>query len=83
MSTILPPPSKRQKLAASEKSRQQQEIKTVPTDAGSLKFRIYDEVTGLPIGDGPIMVSVADATPKNMEKLINQLRGHVSVFYVL
>lgn len=82
MATVVPPPSKRQKLAASEKSRLQQDLEVIPDDAGSLKFRFYDEITGLPIGDGPILVSIADATPKNLEALANQMQSHDESEYI-
>jgi ribosome assembly protein 4 len=76
MATVLPPPSKRQRLEASNRSRDQQDI--VPPDVGSLKIRFINTITGVPIGEGPILVPIADATPKNLELLINKLQGHVS-----
>ena len=78
MATVLPPPSKRQRTEAAERSRAQQDIEEVPSDAGSLRLQFYDETTGLPIGQGPVLVPVADATPKNLELLLNTLQGHVS-----
>lgn len=79
MATILPPPSKRQKLAASERSREQQDVtETVPEGAGSLKIRFYDEKTGLPIGESAILVPVSEATTSNLELIANRLQGHVS-----
>lgn len=77
MSTVLPPPSKRQRTDAAEKARVQQDLEEVPADAGSLRLQFYDETTGLPIGQGPVLVPVADATPKNLELLVNALLGHV------
>lgn len=77
MSTVLPPPSKRQRTDAAERARQQQDIEEVPSDAGSLRLQFFDETTGLPIGQGPVLVPVADATPKNLELLLNTLQGHV------
>jgi ribosome assembly protein 4 len=84
MSTVVPPPSKRQKLAASQRAAEQQSIEEVPSDAGSLRIQFFDEVTGEPIGQ-PTLVSVADATPKNLEALLNALQGHVSgaSFFIL
>jgi hypothetical protein len=73
MATVLPPPSKRQRTEAAERSRAQQDIEEVPSDAGSLRLQFYDETTGLPIGQGPVLVPVADATPKNLELLLNTL----------
>jgi hypothetical protein len=78
MSTVLPPPSKRQRTDAAEKARVQQDVEEIPSDAGSLRLQFYDEITGLPIGNGPVLVPVADATPKNLELLLNTLQGHVS-----
>jgi hypothetical protein len=80
MATVLPPPSKRQRLETLERSREQQDINTVPY-AGSLRIQFFDETTGLPIGKGPVLVPVADATPKNLELLLNTLQDHVSTKY--
>jgi hypothetical protein len=30
-------------------------------------------------GKGPVLVPVADATPKNLELLLNTLQGHVGI----
>ncbi|KAI9734446.1 MAG: hypothetical protein M1818_006835 [Claussenomyces sp. TS43310] len=76
MATVLPPPSKRQRLEAEERSREQQETETIPADAGSVRIQFFDEITGQPIGQGPVLVPVADANPKNLELLINTLQGH-------
>lgn len=78
MATVLPPPSKRQRLETLERAREQQDINNVPSDAGSLRIQFFDETTGLPIGKGPVLVPVADSTPKNLELLLNTLQGHVS-----
>ncbi|KAH8770263.1 WD40-repeat-containing domain protein [Hyaloscypha finlandica] len=82
MATVLPPPSKRQRTEAAERSRAQQDIEEVPSDAGSLRLQFFDETTGLPIGQGPVLVPVADATPKNLELLLNTLQGHESSEYI-
>jgi ribosome assembly protein 4 len=79
MSTTLPPPNKRQRLEISERARDQQEIESIPSDAGSLRIQFFDQTTGLPIGQGPVLVPVADATPKNLELLLNKLQNHVSL----
>lgn len=79
MSTQLPPPSKRQRTDALERSRAQQDIEEIPSDAGSLRIQFFDETTGLPIGNGPVLVPVANADPKNLELLLNTLLGHVSL----
>jgi len=79
MATVLPPPSKRQRTDASIRARDQQNIEEIPNDAGTLRLQFFDETTGLPIGQGPILVPVADANPKNLELLLNTLQGHVNV----
>jgi ribosome assembly protein 4 len=79
MATVLPPPSKRQRTEAAERAREQQDIEEVPSDAGSLRLQFFDETTGLPIGQGPVLVPVADANPKNLELLLNTLQGHVGL----
>lgn len=78
MATVLPPPSKKQCLENSEKARKQQNIEEIPSDAGSLRIQFFDETTGLPVGV-PTQVAVADANPKNLELLLNSLRGAVSM----
>jgi hypothetical protein len=80
MATILPPPSKRQRTDAADRAREQQDIEEIPSDAGSLRLQFFDETTGLPIGEGPILVPVADANPKNLELLLNTLQGNVSTW---
>lgn len=82
MSTVLPPPSKRARTDAAERAGQQQAIEEIPADAGTLRIQFFDETTGLPIGT-PVLVSVADANPKNLENLVNALQGHVSIFRLL
>ena len=75
MATVLPPPSKKQRTAAADRAREQQEIKDdIPADLGNIRLRFYDETTGKSIGD-TISVPVADATVKNLELLVNSLLG--------
>jgi ribosome assembly protein 4 len=78
MTTVLPPPSKRQKLATEIRSREQQELDIIPANAGSVKIQFVAS-QGNPSVDGPVMVPAADANPKNLELLLNALRGRVSV----
>ncbi len=78
MATVLPPPSKRQRTDAAERAREQQHIEVIPSDAGSLRLQFFDETTGLPIGDGPVLVPVVDANPQKLELLLNTLLGNVS-----
>ena len=76
MATVVPLPTKRQKLAAAEKAREQQDVPGIPTDLGSVRVQFFDRVTGKPTG-GAISVPVADATVKNLELLVNSLLGNV------
>lgn len=80
MATILPPPSKRQKVAQAEKAREQQEIQSIPTDLGSVRVQFFDQATGNPTGPA-VSVPVADANIKNLETLVNTLQGNVSTHY--
>jgi ribosome assembly protein 4 len=79
MATLLPPPSKRQKLAQAEKAREQQEIQSIPTDLGSVRVQFYDQATGNATGPA-VSVPVADANIKNLETLLNTLQGNVRDF---
>ena len=76
MSTQFPPPSKRQKLAQSEKAREQQEIQNIPTDLGHVRIQFVDQSTGDATGPA-VSVPVADANIKNLETLLNTLKGNV------
>lgn len=81
MATVLPPPSKRQRTDAADRAREQQDIEEVPSNAGSLRIQFFDETTGLPIGQSHVVLAVADANPKNLEVLLNELQGHVRNLY--
>jgi ribosome assembly protein 4 len=78
MATLIPPPSKRQKVAAAEKAREQQEIQSIPTDLGSVRVQFFDQGTGNATGPA-VSVPVADANTKNLETLLNTLQGNVSI----
>jgi ribosome assembly protein 4 len=78
MATVVPPPSKRQRTDAANRAREQQAVEEIPANAGTLRLQFFDETTGLPIGQGPVLVPVADANPKNLELLLNTLQAHVS-----
>lgn len=78
MATLLPPPSKRQKVAQAEKAREQQEIQSIPTDLGSVRVQFFDQATGNATGPA-VSVPVADAKVKNLETLLNTLQGNVSL----
>ena len=77
MTTVLPPPSKRQKLETAERARkQQQDVGEIPHDLGNIRVQFFDHATGNATG-GPILVPVADATVKNLELLVNSIQGNV------
>lgn len=74
MATVLPPPSKRQRVAAATKAREQQEIDTAIPD-GNVRIRFSDRATGEAIGP-PVYVPLAHASVKNLQQLVNSLKGH-------
>lgn len=76
MATLVPPPSKRQKVAQAEKAREQQEIASIPSDLGSVRVQFFDQATGNATGPA-VSVPVADANTKNLETLLNTLQGNV------
>lgn len=78
MATVLPPPSKRQRVEASEKARVQAEANEIPDGLGSVRVQFVDQSTGG--GTGPaIAVSIANATVKNLETLLNSIQGNVGI----
>ena len=74
---MLPPPSKRQRIATAERARKQQDIDAIPDNLGSIRVQFHDRATGKSAGP-PVSVQVADATVKNLELLLNELLGNVS-----
>ena len=78
MATLLPPPTKRQKVETAEKARQQQEIQGIPGNLGSVRVQFFDQATGSATGPA-VSVPVADASVKNLETLLNTLQGNVGV----
>ncbi len=76
MATIVPPPGKRQRTAIADKAREQQDIDVIPDNLGSIRVQFYDQATGQSSGP-PVSVSVADATVKNLELLLNTLQKNV------
>ncbi|GIJ84760.1 hypothetical protein Asppvi_003611 [Aspergillus pseudoviridinutans] len=75
MATLVPPPSKRQKLETAEKARLQQEIDSIPDNLGSVRVQFFDQATGSATGPS-VSVPVADANIKNLETLLNTLQGN-------
>lgn len=76
MATVLPPPSKRQRLDASEKVRVQAEHDEIPDGLGSVRVQFVDQSTGGGTGSA-ISVPIANATVKNLEILLNSIQGNV------
>ncbi|KAI9739772.1 MAG: hypothetical protein M1834_006492 [Cirrosporium novae-zelandiae] len=75
MATILPPPSKRQKVAAAAKAREQQDIGGIPEGLGHVRVQFVDQSTGQPT-TSPVAIAVSDSTVKNLELLLNGLLGN-------
>ncbi len=75
MATIIPPPSKRQKLAAVEKAERVAEESQIPEDLGSVRVQFVDQSTGKTTGPA-VAVPVKDATVKNLETLLNTIQGN-------
>ncbi len=78
MATALPPPSKRQRLEGAEKSRQQQEIQTIPDNLGSIRVQFFDQTSGNATGPA-VAVPIVNTTVKNLETLLNALQGNVGM----
>ena len=76
MTTVLPPPNKRQKTALAIKAKQQQDIDRIPDDLGSVRLQFRDHATGDATGPA-VAVPVVDATVKNLELLLNTIQGNV------
>lgn len=76
MATIIPPASKRQRIAVAEKAREQQDIDSIPDNLGSIRVQFVDESNGQPTG-APVSIAVADATVRNLELLLNTLQSNV------
>ncbi|KAK5050887.1 hypothetical protein LTR84_003446 [Exophiala bonariae] len=75
MATIVPPPSKRQKLAAIDKAERAAEDARIPDDLGNVRVQFIDQSTGKPAGP-VVAVPVKDATVKNLETLLNSIQGN-------
>ncbi|KKA28409.1 hypothetical protein TD95_000235 [Thielaviopsis punctulata] len=74
MSTLLPPPSKRQRREQLERQTKQQDVSTAAAkDIGSFKARFVD-AEGTQLAD-VIEVPLADASEKNISLLLNTLMG--------
>lgn len=83
MATVLPPPSKRQRTAAAERAGKQQEPEAIPENLGSIRVHFTDSITGNAVGNGPVLIPVADANVKNLELLVNSILGHVCAWTMI
>jgi ribosome assembly protein 4 len=72
MATVLPPPSKRQKREALERSTIQKEADPIPE--GSIRVQFVDRASNQPTGPS-VSVPLSQATVKNLEVLLNALQG--------
>lgn len=77
MATVIPPPSKRQKLEAFERARKAEEDAQIPDNLGSVRVQFIDQTTGKPTGSA-VAIPVKDATVKNLETLLNAIQGKVN-----
>jgi ribosome assembly protein 4 len=77
MATLVPPPSKRQKLDAAVKAEKFAQQSQIPDDLGSIRIQFIDQSTGKSTGPA-VAVPVKDATVKNLETLLNTIQGHDS-----
>lgn len=82
MATVVPPPSKRQRLDTSNKARDQQEIDSIPDNLGSVRVQFFDQATGDASGSA-VAVPVGDATVRNLEILLNTLQGNVGMLHLI
>jgi ribosome assembly protein 4 len=71
MATVAPPPSKRRKVAESERARIQQLPESIPE--GSIRIRFVDRTTNESIGP-VISVPLQQSSVKNLEILANSLK---------
>jgi ribosome assembly protein 4 len=74
MATVLPPPSKRQKLVADNDKLILEEQAKIPEGLGSVRVQFVDQATGQPTA-GAISIPIAQATTKNLESLLNTLQN--------
>ncbi|KAI1431570.1 soluble quino protein glucose/sorbosone dehydrogenase [Xylaria sp. CBS 124048] len=70
MATVLPPPSKRQKREALERSQVQQDVRTTDV-TGSIRARFVDS-EGKELAE-TVEIPLADATERNVSSLLNTL----------
>ena len=76
MATVLPPRSKRQRVATAEKAKKRQAIATIP-ESGKVRIKFFEQATGQSHTES-ILIPVAEATTKNLELILNTLQNNVS-----
>lgn len=76
MATLVPPPSKRQKLNAVEKAERDAADARIPEGLGSVRIQFVDQSTGKSVGPS-VAIDVQQATVKNLEGLLNTLQAKV------
>ena len=79
MATVLPPPNKKQRIAAENEKVQEEENSRIPEGLGSVRIQFVDQASGRPTG-APVAIPVAQANVKNLELLLNSLQGQVCTF---
>ena len=76
MATIVPPPSKRQRLESLEKAKQEAEANAIPPGLGSVRVQFIDGGSGN--GTGPaVSIPIENSSIKNLEILLNSIQGKV------
>ena len=77
MATVVPPPSKRQKIEATERAEREAEEARIPDGLGSIRIQFIDQGTGKAAGPS-VAIDVQQATVKNLENLLNTLQAKES-----
>lgn len=75
MATVLPPLSKKRRLAESANARKQQEVPVIPDNPPNVVINLRAADTGSQLG-GELHVP-GDATTQQLDQLVNKLLGTV------
>ena len=67
-------PKKRKRTAQSVDAKPQSQSGSIPSNAGTVRVRFFDETTDDLIGN-TLSIAVTDATVQNLERLVNKLSG--------
>jgi len=76
MATVVPPPSKRQKLENSARLQREVEDAQIPAGLGNVRVQFVDQTSGKATGT-VVAVPVENANVKNLETLLNALQAKV------